>query len=81
MVKVILRKLDAKKGPRRRAIAETRVRDASGNIVRYFTIDATSPTFENDLTHVYKSNVSKARAENKKLFGNPDRAGRFIHGK
>jgi hypothetical protein len=79
MVKVVVRKIDAKKRTRRSSIAKTRVRDASGKIVRYFTIDARSPTFEEDLTRVYKSNVSKARSENKKRFGAPDRAGRFIH--
>jgi hypothetical protein len=79
MVKVVVRKLDGKKRSRRSAIAQTRVRDASGKVVRYFTIDAKSPTFEDDLTRVYKSNVSNARSENKRLFGVPDRAGRFIN--
>lgn len=81
MVKIVLRKVDGRKRSRRSAIAQTRVRDASGHVVRYFTIDAKSPTFEDDLTQVYKSNVSKARSENKRLFGNPDRAGKFIRRK
>jgi hypothetical protein len=78
MVKVIVRKLGTKKRPRRNTIAKTRVRDASGKAADYFTIDAKSPTFEDDLTRLYKENVSKARSENKKLFGVPDRTGRFI---
>ena len=79
MVRVVIRKINGKAGKRRKStIAKTRVRDASGKVVRYFTIDANGPTFEEDLTHVYRSNVSKARIENKKLFGLPDRAGKFI---
>ncbi len=77
MVKVIIRKIGVKTPPRRHAIAKTHVRDASGKLAGYFTIDAKSPTFEDDLTRVYKSNVSKARSENIKRFGAPDRTGRF----
>jgi len=77
MVKVIVRKIDSKKNARRRTIAKTHIRDASGKPAGYFTIDTRSPTFEDDLTRVYKANVAKARSENKKFFGAPDRAGRF----
>jgi hypothetical protein len=36
------------------------------------TIDATSPTFGDDLRHTFEKNVAKARRENKKKFGSPD---------
>jgi hypothetical protein len=36
------------------------------------TIDATSPTFGDDLRRAFEKNVAKARRENKKKFGSPD---------
>lgn len=36
------------------------------------TIDATSPTFGDDLRRIFEKNVAKARRENKKKFGSPD---------
>jgi hypothetical protein len=77
MVKVVVRKLDAKNGKRREAPpARTAVRDSKGKVSHFFTIDVNGPTFENDLTFVYKHNVAKARNENKKLFGSRDGAKR-----
>ena len=73
MVKVLVRKLNLRKGGRRYAApASTLIRDSKGKISRVFTIEVTSTTFENDLTFVYKKNVAKARSENKKLFGSPN---------
>jgi hypothetical protein len=73
MVKVLVRKLNLRKGKRRQSSpATTSVRDSKGKLSRFFTIDVTSPTFEDDLTFVYKRNVAKARSENRKLFGSPD---------
>jgi hypothetical protein len=37
-----------------------------------YTVDANSPTFDDDLTYVYKTNVANARRENEKLFGSAD---------
>jgi hypothetical protein len=37
-----------------------------------FTIDASSPTFGDDLRRAFEKNVAKARRENKKKFGSPD---------
>jgi hypothetical protein len=36
------------------------------------TIDATGPTFGDDLRRAFEKNVAKARRENKKKFGSPD---------
>jgi hypothetical protein len=36
------------------------------------TIDATSPTFGDDLRRAFEKNVAKARRENKNKFGSPD---------
>jgi hypothetical protein len=36
------------------------------------TIDATSPTFGDDLRRAFEKNVAKARRQNKKKFGSPD---------
>lgn len=35
-------------------------------------IDATGPTFGDDLRRAFEKNVAKARRENKKKFGSPD---------
>ena len=73
MAKVLFRKLDSRNGKRRKSrLAKTRVRDASGKAAHFFMIDANSPTFERDLTTVYKANVAAARSENRKLFGSAD---------
>ncbi len=45
----------------------------SGERVRILSIDANSPTFGNDLSIVFRRNVAKARRENTKKFGSPDR--------
>jgi hypothetical protein len=37
-----------------------------------FTIDASGPTFGEDLKRAFEKNVAKARRENKKKFGSPD---------
>jgi len=36
------------------------------------TIDATSPTFGDDLRRAFEKNVARVRRENKKKFGSPD---------
>jgi hypothetical protein len=73
MDKVIVRKISAKKGnPRQKAVAKTHIRNSAGKLIQFFTIDAGSPTFKDDLTYVYQANVATAREENKKLFGSAD---------
>lgn len=80
MVKVVVKKLSAnKRAHRGRAVSKTRVRDSSGKLVQVFTIDADSPTFDDDLTYAYKANVARARRENKKMFGSPDGFEKLAH--
>lgn len=44
-----------------------KVRDRDGKLMVVYEIDADSPTFSDDLSHVFRLNVKKARSENKKL--------------
>jgi hypothetical protein len=70
MVKIVISKLRPPKGRTAGSkLAKTRVRSPSGQYREVFTIDANSPTFESDLTGLFKQNVADARRENKRLFG------------
>jgi hypothetical protein len=44
----------------------------SGNELEPRRLDVTSPTFDDDLTEVFKRNIAKARRQNKKLLGSAD---------
>jgi hypothetical protein len=66
MTRIVIRKLeDGKKG----SVAEKRLRNAEGKLVRVLSIDANSKTFDSDLTELFRKNVAKARRENKRLLG------------
>lgn len=54
------------------SVAEKRVRDEHGKVSVIRTIDASSKTFSDDLTYVFKRNVAKARRENKRVVGVSD---------
>lgn len=76
MAKVIVRNLEkclAKRG--RIPVSEKRVVNSEGKVVRISTIDSNSPYFSSDLRRLFQKNVAKARRENKKRFGSPDRVG------
>ena len=75
MAKVIVRdlgKLLTRRG--RRPLPEKRVVNAEGKVIRIPTIDSNSPHFSSDLSRLFQKNVAKARRENKRRFGSPDRA-------
>lgn len=75
MVKVVVGELGSKKSAKNRPPAHVKkqqLRASSGRTVRVFTIDANSPTFDEDLTYVYSANVAHARRENRKMFGSSD---------
>jgi hypothetical protein len=74
MDKVVVRKIGTKKRkPGTRAgIKKTIARDAAGQSMQIFTIDARSPTFGDDLTSVYQANVATACLRKRKLFGSED---------
>jgi hypothetical protein len=59
----------AKAAARGNAGVRYQVYDYAGKPI---TIDATSPTFGDDLRRAFEKNVAKARRENKKKFGSPD---------
>ncbi len=66
MTRIVIRKLEnSKKG----SVAEKRLRNAEGKLVRVLSIDANSKTFDSDLTELFRRNVAKARRENKRLLG------------
>lgn len=64
MTKVVFTPLKTKG---RVSVKTKRVRDANGKLTTVLSIDANSPTFESDLTYVFKKNVAAARRKNKKL--------------
>jgi hypothetical protein len=75
MIKVIVSKVGSKKTAKGGApvnVKKRRVRQPGGRTVSVFTLDANSPTFDDDLTYVYSANVADARRENVKLFGSAD---------
>ncbi|WP_245290629.1 hypothetical protein [Rhodopseudomonas sp. AAP120] len=49
------------------------VRGENGERFTVLSIDANSPTFGDDLSTVFARNVSKARKDNARRFGSPDR--------
>jgi hypothetical protein len=49
-------------------------KDSSGKFSEVTVLDANTATFGTDLLNVFRENVAKARKENIKLFGSPDRA-------
>jgi hypothetical protein len=49
-------------------------RDSSGKLSEVTVLDANTATFGTDLLNVFRENVAKARKENMRLFGSPDRA-------
>lgn len=78
MAKVVITKLKAKTareiGPAGGAVTTKRVDDGSGRYTTLRTLDSGSESFGRDFTRVFGANVKKAREENKRLTGAPDRA-------
>jgi hypothetical protein len=74
VLKVIIADLQKNRTRRkgRTSVREKRLHRSDGTIGRVLSLDANSPTFDDDLTYVFERNVAKARRENKKLFGSPD---------
>jgi hypothetical protein len=50
-----------------------RFRASSGGYAEVAVLDANTATFGSDLLTVFRENVAKARKENMRLFGSPDR--------
>jgi hypothetical protein len=63
----------AAKRQKRVAVGTKRFKAASGRYERVAVLDANSATFGADLLQVFRENVAKARRENIRLFGSPDR--------
>ena len=74
MLKVIIADMQKERSRRKgkTSVREKRLHRADGTIARVLSIDANSPTFDDDLTYIFERNVAKARRENKKLFGSAD---------
>ncbi|HEY4031434.1 MAG TPA: hypothetical protein VGM25_13880 [Caulobacteraceae bacterium] len=70
MAKVVYATLNADKKVR---LASKSVRDQNGCVSRVHTIDADSASFGAELSKAFRLNVRKARQENKRLTGAPDR--------
>jgi hypothetical protein len=54
-------------------IISKRLRASDGKIVTLRYIDANSASFGSDFDSVFRSNVRKARRDNKRIVGTPDR--------
>ena len=77
MAKVIVQKLEkAGRNGSRSSLEERRVYNPAGQLEKVLTINSNSASFSSDLLQVFKKNVAKARRENKKQFGSPDRVGK-----
>jgi hypothetical protein len=73
LVKIVVAKIGSKKRrPRRRAVTTRRVRDRDGEFTTQFWLDHYSPTFDEDLTSVFKRNVARVRLDNERVLGSPD---------
>jgi hypothetical protein len=55
-----------------RGVGKKRVATADGGWKTVWTVDAHSPTLDDDLLYVFRRNVARARRENKRLLGVAD---------
>jgi hypothetical protein len=53
--------------------AKKRFKSSSGGYAQVTVLDANAASFGTDLLNVFRENVTKARQENQRLFGSPDR--------
>ncbi len=54
-------------------VGKKRFKASSGKYAEVTVLDANTATFGADLLKVFRENVTKARKENLRLFGSPDR--------
>jgi hypothetical protein len=54
-------------------VSKKRFKASSGKYAEVAVLDANTGTFGTDLLRVFRENVAKARKENIRLFGSPDR--------
>jgi tellurite resistance-related uncharacterized protein len=59
--------------PMRAVVTKKRFKTSSGKYGQVSVLDANVATFGTDLLEVFRENVAKARKENIRLFGSPDR--------
>lgn len=65
--------LGGTKRPRRPVAGKKRFKAPSGDYAQVTVLDANTPNFGAELLEVFRENVAKARKENLRLFGSPDR--------
>ncbi|HVT56147.1 MAG TPA: hypothetical protein VHD34_08890 [Xanthobacteraceae bacterium] len=77
MAKVVISTLNPRTKKGRQAAGRNvkikRIRDEKGKLIRVFSLDANDNSFGSKLRYVFGKSVAKARRENKKRFGAPDR--------
>ena len=61
------------KRQKRALVSKKRFKASSGKYAQVAVLDANTATFGSDLLEVFRENVARARKENKRLFGSPDR--------
>lgn len=78
MAKVVVSPLNPRGKKTRRAanrkdVKIKQLRDENGKLIRVFSLDANDSSFGSKLRYAFGKSVAKARRENKKRFGAPDR--------
>ncbi len=73
-MKVIIADPKKEKARRKRttSVRIKKLHRSDGTVAQVLSLDANSPTFDDDLTYLFERNVARARRENKKLFGSAD---------
>lgn len=74
MAKIVYKSLAQSRSVRRapRGVGKKRRATADGGWETVWTVNAHSPTLDDDLLYVFRRNVAKARRENKRLLGVAD---------
>ena len=67
------RKMGSSPGMNAPARNKKRFKVSSGKYAQVAVLDANTASFGSDLLKVFTENVAKARQENRRLFGSPDR--------
>jgi hypothetical protein len=63
----------ARQAAGRKGVKIKQIRDENGKLIRVFSLDANDESFGAKLRYIFGKSVARARRENKKRFGAPDR--------
>lgn len=66
MAKIVYRSLKTGRKGKPSSVRPRRVRNPEGRWVTVYSVDADSPAFDEGITYVFRRNVARARAEQKR---------------